>query len=107
MRFHVSNTSIVCKIINLHCIQLNISFLLDVHFFRFHTMLKFCLQRKTQLSKTIPHCRITNNTNILCKVDSIRLVPKRKASIHTRNMLIQKAKLEHIDNFGIFLLVSG
>lgn len=40
------------------------------------------------------------------RVKPVHTIVKRNASIHTRNILIQKAKLEHVDNFGIILLVS-
>lgn len=40
------------------------------------------------------------------KVKPIQIVFKRNASIHTRNILIQKFRLEHVNNFGVLLLVS-
>lgn len=42
-----------------------------------------------------------------CAVQSVNIVFKRHASIHTRHILIQKARLEHVSSFGVFLLVIG
>lgn len=39
------------------------------------------------------------------KVNPVQIVSKRNASIHTRNILIQKIRLEHVNNFGVLLLV--
>lgn len=50
--------------------------------------------------------RFFNPKKPICQVNPIHVVAKRDASIHTRHILIQKAKLEHISNFGIVLLVS-
>ncbi|XP_055308244.1 surfeit locus protein 1 [Sitodiplosis mosellana] len=67
-------------------------------------MLVNFLKRTTLLSKPVLNCKITKPPSLLCKGESFLILPRRNASIHTRNILIRKAKLEHIDNFGIFLL---
>lgn len=67
-------------------------------------MLLHFLQRRVLFTGTI---LLRRPKKLLCTVESTQLVPKRNASIHTRNFLIQKVKLEHVDNFGIFLLVGG
>lgn len=50
-------------------------------------------------------CSVLTTEKSLCAIKPVQTVLKRNASIHTRHFLIQKAKLEHIDNFGVFLLV--
>lgn len=50
---------------------------------------------------------LTNTLKSTCQVKPVEIVLKRNASIHTRNILIQKLRLEHINNFGVLLLVSG
>lgn len=73
-------------------------------------VLTHLFKKSTQLSKAVvqQRCIIEKSSNLLFRGNAtLQFVAKRNASIHTRNFLIQKAKLEHIDNFGIFLLVSG
>lgn len=41
-----------------------------------------------------------------CAIKTVDTVFKRNASIHTRHFLIQKARLEHVSSFGVFLLVG-
>ncbi|XP_031621113.1 SURF1-like protein [Contarinia nasturtii] len=68
-------------------------------------MLIKILQNSRFIAKAIPLNGIPNLTKSLCKVEPVQLMLKRNASIHTRNILIQKFKLEHVDNFGIFLML--
>lgn len=67
-------------------------------------MLSKALQNFNIVAKTT--CSVLKSEKTLCGIKPIQTILKRNASIHTRNILIQKAKLEHIDNFGILLLVS-
>lgn len=57
-----------------------------------------------KLSNIAPRQYILNSL-ITCRVKTGKIDFKRNASIHTRHILIQKAKLEHVNNFGILLLV--
>lgn len=54
--------------------------------------------------KTTPLFSAPNTS--MCKTKSPQLIISRNASIHTRNFFIQKLKLEHINNWGVALLVS-
>lgn len=47
-----------------------------------------------------------NNPEAKCFIQTGDTVFKRYASIHTRHILIQKARLEHVSNFGVLLLVN-
>lgn len=62
----------------------------------------------TNVAKVAPLLDSTscNGVNFTCKTSPVQLVLKRNASIHTRNILIQKLKLEHCSNLGISLLVN-
>lgn len=64
-------------------------------------MLLKVIQSVRCVSRAMPLCQLSNVTT-----KPVHTIIKRNASIHTRNILIQKAKLEHVDNFGIILLVS-
>lgn len=69
-------------------------------------MLTKILQNSRFIAKAVPIGGISNNlTKSLCKVEPVQLMIKRNASIHTRHILIQKLRLEHVDNFGVFLMV--
>lgn len=68
-------------------------------------MLIRALKRFAYAGNSVFYPGILNKTNPFCHIKSIHVISKRHASIHTRNILIQKFKLEHISNFGIFLLV--
>lgn len=63
------------------------------------------LEKVGQTLKAAPLCLFTNPIRSKCIIKSVDTVFKRNASIHTRNILIQKAKLEHVSNYGVFLLV--
>lgn len=69
-------------------------------------MLIKTLKRINSVGNSIIFSRFLTARNSTFNNKPIQVILKRNASIHTRNILIQKAKLEHISNFGIFLLVS-
>lgn len=50
---------------------------------------------------------LINTGKSTCQVKPVEIVLKRNASIHTRHILIQKLRLEHINNYGVLLLVSA
>lgn len=56
--------------------------------------------------KTAPLGFFSNLLRPKCGMKTVDTVFKRNASIHTRHFLIQKAKLEHVSNFGVILLVG-
>lgn len=57
--------------------------------------------------KSVSLLNVSNSLNgTVGKVKPAQLVIKRNASIHTRGFWIQKLKLEHINNWGIALIVS-
>lgn len=59
-----------------------------------------------QTLKIAPVGLFSNLLKPECGMKTVHTLFKRNASIHTRNILIQKAKLEHVSNFGVFLLVG-
>lgn len=64
--------------------------------------------RKIVLFAKVPLTPIHANsqsTALLNKTKPVQQIVTRNASIHTRNFLIQKFRLEHISNLGIALLV--
>lgn len=59
--------------------------------------------------KTFQKCPVLTSPysrNTITKTKPVQLILKRNASIHTRSILIQKLKLEHINNWGVALIVS-
>lgn len=69
-------------------------------------MLIRSLQKIRYITRGASICTIPNTLKSTCQVKPVEIVLKRNASIHKRSILIQKLKLEHINNFGVLLLVS-
>ena len=63
------------------------------------------LQKIGQIWKASQLGLVHNSLRPKCAIETVDTIFKRNASIHTRHILIQKAKLEHVSNFGVFLLV--
>lgn len=59
-----------------------------------------------QTFKAAPLGLFSNLLGPKCAINTVDTLLKRNASIHTRHILIQKARLEHVSNFGVFLLVG-
>lgn len=58
------------------------------------------------ITRSNPLWNTTISVNSLCRTKPAELIIHRNTSISTRNILIQKLKLEHVNNWGIALIVS-